>query len=235
MSEVVSLPVNRIVVHSVRGIALWAVFGGLGACGSETTNEGGIGSPVPETQFSGQSGTEYGGSGGSRPTCPCGSLQNPLRATVVEIVPHIEGADGFPVRMGNVRLRVEELLGDTGGLDIGSEISGNWFGDLPCFHGCASVEVGDEVLAFYRRAEPCIRGGGIECSNGDTIAAGIALTPWADSVVLAELESGDFMLAVEDVARLQSPECQAQLGNIGDLLGPSDEEAACHEREAAAP
>lgn len=148
---------------------------------------------------------------------------------------HIEGADFRPLRLGTVRLRVDELLGSTTGLEIGSEITAPWFGELPCFYGCASVAAGDEVLAFYRFPEPCIKTPGVECTLGDTIPGSIALTPWADTVVLAQLASGDFTLAVEDIAVLESSECDAQIGNIGRRLGPTDEGSACYQREAPVP
>src|SRR4029077_9948714 len=137
-------------------------FGGLGACGSESTNESAVGLPdmsgagLPQesamgsrvaeeqlsvldedapdlalsaastdpapTQANGQSGTEYdSGGGGDHPACPCGFLTNPRRETVLEVAAHIEGTDGLPIRLGSVRLRVDELLGSTTGLEIGSE------------------------------------------------------------------------------------------------------------------
>jgi hypothetical protein len=52
---------------------------------------------------------------------------------------------------------------------------------------------------------------------------------------LAELRSGDFTVAVDDLSLLDSPECAAQLGSVGDRLGPNDAEIACYEREAPAP
>lgn len=244
MSKVIPLPAHSARLRIVQGLISWAAFGGLGACGTDEANEGPLGSRVSqastesgETQVDGQSGTEYGGGGGSRPTCPCGSLRNPLRATVMEVVGHIEGADGFPVRMGNVRLRVEELLGSTTGIEIGSEISGGWFGALPCFYGCASVAVGDQVLAFYRFPMRCSDSGPDDgCPVSETIPAAITgITPWGDSVLLAELQSGDFTLAVEDLPHLDSSECMERLGNIADRLGPSDAETACYERESKAP
>jgi hypothetical protein len=238
MSEAIPLPIRRAVVRSIQGCALWAVFAGLGACGSESTNPGDVGSPLSQASVSGQSGTEYGpgGSGGAdRPSCPCNFLGNPLRGTVVEVVSHIEGADFRPLRLGTVRLRVDELLGSTTGLEIGSELSAPWFGELPCFYGCASVAAGDQVLAFYRFPRPCINTTGDDCPLGDTIPGSIALTPWRDPVVLAELQSGDFTLPVDDLSLLESPECDAELGNVGSRLGPNDEETACYEREAPAP
>ena len=148
MSEVTPLPLRPALVHTIRGVVLWGAFGGLGACGAENTDEGSMGNRVSQastdtesTQVDGQSGTEYGpGVGGAdHPSCPCGWLRNPLRATVLEWVPHIEGADWRPLRLGTIRLRVDELLGNTTGLEIGSEISSPWFGSLPCFFGCASI------------------------------------------------------------------------------------------------
>lgn len=244
MSEVIPFRVRPVVVRTIQGVALWAAFGAVGACGSESTDLGAVGGPLSqassdtaETQVNGQSGTEYGpGSGADRPSCPCGGvLRNPLRATVLDVVGHIEGADFRPVRLGTVRLRVDELLGETTGLEIGSEISAPWFGELPCFYGCASVAVGDEVLAFYRFPEPCFNTTGDDCPQGDTIPAVIALTPWSDTPVLAELQSGNFTVALDDLSLLDSPECSAQLGNVGDRLGPNDGETACYEREAPAP
>lgn len=238
MSEAIPPPVRPAVARTMRGLALWAAFGGLGACGTDSTNEGfeslrvsQASTDTTDAQLNGQSGTEYGpGGGGDRPACPCGTLHNALRGTVLEVVRHIEGTDGYPIRPGNVRLRVEELLGSTTGLETGSEISGGWFGELPCFYGCASIEVGDEVLAFYRPAMPCVAGDGIECSNGDTIAARFTgLTPWGDTVLLARFVGGDLTLAVEDLPLLESSECSARIGNSGDLLGPSDVEPACYE------
>jgi hypothetical protein len=235
MSEVSSLHVHPALVRTLQGVALWAVFSGLGACGSESENDDNLGRRVAqastdstETQIEGQSGTEYE-PGGDHPGCPCGWLHNPLRGTVLEIVRHIEGTDGFPIRPGKVRLQVEELLGNTTGLEIGSEISGGWFGQLPCFYGCASFEVGDEVLAFYRPEEPCI-GGADSCPYGDTIGAGFnGLTPWSDTLLLAQFVTGDLTLAVDDLPLLESPECQEQLGNWGDLVGPDDHEERCYE------
>jgi len=241
MSEGIPFSVHPAVVRTIQGVALWAAFGAVGACGSERADRGVVGGPSSpaltesaQTEVNGQSGTEYGPSGGGdRPSCPCGTLNNPLRGTVLEVVGHIEGADFRPVRLGTVRLRVDELLGHTTGLEIGSEISAPWFGELPCFYGCASVAVGDEVLAFYRFPEPCINITGNDCPQGDTIPAVIALTPWSDTPVLAELRSGDFTVALDDLSSLDSPECQ--LGNIHDRLGPNDFEIACYEREAPAP
>jgi hypothetical protein len=242
MSEAIPTGIRRTVLRTIQGFALGAAFGGLGACGSENTSEGSearvsqTSTETPRTSFNGQSGTEYGpGGGGDRPSCPCGSLGHPLRATVLEVVGHIEGADFRPVRLGTVRLRVDELLGSTTGLELGSEISAPWFGELPCFYGCASVAVGDEVLAFYRSPEPCIDTGDDNCPLGGTIPGSIALTPWADTVVLAQLASGDFTLAIEDLPLLESAECAAQIGSVGERLGPNDAEMACYEREPPAP
>lgn len=240
MSQASSRLVRRVLVRSallrvIQGLALWGVFGGLGACGSQTTEaDGAAGSQVSQastesadTQIDGQSGTEYEPGGDSRPDCPCG-IRNPLRGTVLEVVPHIERSDFFPAQLGNVRIRVDELLGSTTGLEIGSEISGGWFGDLPCFFGCASVEAGDEVLAFYQPERPCPTPG--ECIFGDTIAASIALAPWDDSgVVLARFVNGDLTLAIEDIPLLESPECRERIGSIGDFLGPRDEGVRCYE------
>jgi hypothetical protein len=242
MSEAIPSPVHPAVVRTIQGVALWAAFGAVGACGSESTDPGAAGRPASQasteaaqTQVNGQSGTEYGpGSGGDRPACPCGGvLRNPLRATVLEVVGHIEGADFRPVRLGTVRLRVDELLGNTTGLEIGSEISAPWFGELPCYYGCALVAVGDEVLAFYRFPEPCINITGDDCPQGDTSPPVIALTPWSDRPVLAALQSGDFTVALDELSSLDSPECQ--LGTVHDRLGPNDAEIACYEREARAP
>jgi len=237
MSEAIPFPIVPAVMRTIQGLALLAAFGGGGACGTEDTNDG-SGSRVSQastdttqTQVNGQSGTEYGsGGGGDRPACPCGSLHNPLRGTVLEVVRHIEGTDGFPIRPGKVRLRVDELLGNTTGLEIGSEISGGWFGELPCFYGCGSFEVGDEVLAFYQFPYSCIETSGADnCPYGDTIPGLLTgLTPWADTVVLAQFVNGDLTLAVEDISLLESSECRARIGNIGDLVGPNDGER-CYE------
>jgi hypothetical protein len=243
MSQAILAAVRWTVVRTIQGFALGAAIGGLDACGTENTNEGPEGLRVSQssidtdqTSLNGQSGTEYDqGGGGDRPSCPCGFLTNPLRGTVLEVVNHIEGADGRPVRLGTVRVRVDELLGSTSGLEIGSEITAPWFGELPCFFGCASVAVGDQVLAFYRFPEPCITTPGVECALGDTIPGRIALTPWSDTVVLAQLVSGEFTLAVEDLPLLESPECAAQIGSVGNRLGPNDSETACYERVSPAP
>ncbi len=243
MSEVTPLPVRPTLARKARGFALWAAFGGFGACGTENASEGSMGARVSQassdtesTQVNGQSGTEYGsGGGGDHVGCPCGFLGKPLRGTVLEVVRHIEGADGFPLRLGTVRLRVDELLGSTTGLEIGSEISSPWFGELPCFFGCASIEVGDEVLAFYRFPEPCITTDGNNCPNGDTTPGNIALTPWSDPPVLARLSGGDLTLAVEDIPLLESPECSEQIGNWSDFLGPEENEPRCYELEQPAP
>ncbi len=245
MSEANSLPFRTTVVRTIFGFGLCAAFGGLGACGTEKSNDGAEASRASqassdsnETSINGQSGTEYENPGGvDRPACPCGgTLANPLRATVLEVVGHIEGADFRPVRLGTVRLRVEELLGSTTGLEIGSEITSAWFGELPCYYGCASIAAGDEVLAFYRFPEPCIDTTGDDCPNGSTLAGSIALTPWADTVVLAQLANGDLTLPVEDVSLVESPECDAQLGNVHNRLSPEDESApACFELASGAP
>ena len=58
-------------------------------------------------------------------------------------------------------------------------------GNLPCFVGCPSVAVGDEVLAFYSPGKPCVPIEAAECTLGDTIPAYISLTPWAETAVLA--------------------------------------------------
>ncbi|HTV20782.1 MAG TPA: hypothetical protein VMG12_18990 [Polyangiaceae bacterium] len=225
MSELTTSHARHAIVHTLRGLTLFALAG-AGACGAEKTSD-----PAPasteseEARIEGQSGTEYE-PGGDHPACPCGWLHNPLRATVLEVVPHIEGTDFFPIRMGKVRLRVEELLGNTTGVEIGSEISGGWFGNLPCFYGCASVDVGDEVLAFYRPEYPCTG----SCPNGDTIEAGITgIVPWDETMVLAEFVNGDITITPDELPLLESPECGARLGNIGDLLGPNDVEERCYE------
>jgi hypothetical protein len=235
MSEVSSLHVHPALVRTVQGVALWAVFSGLGACGAESENDDTLGRRVAqastdstETQIEGQSGTEYE-PGGLRPACPCGWLHNPLRGTVLDVVKHIEGTDGFPIRRGTVRVRVDELLGNTSGLEIGSEIVAPWWGELPCFDGCASVAAGDEVLAFYRPAEPCVRTPGIECSLGDTIPASIALTPWGETMLLARFFNGDLTLDVEEIPLLESPECSERIGSTGDLAGPNDQGERCYE------
>jgi len=243
MSEVTPRPLRRAQVRTVRGFALWAAFGGLGACGTENTDAGPtsnrvsqVSSDTESTQVNGQSGTEYGSGGGAdHPSCPCGYLANPLRGTVLEVVRHIEGADFRPLRLGTVRLRVDELLGSTTGLEIGSEISSPWFGELPCFFGCASIEVGDEVLAFYRFPQPCINTSGDDCPNGDTIPGSIALTPWSDPLVLARFSRGDLTLTADDLPVLESPECSEKIGNWPDLLGPEENGPRCYELEQPAP
>jgi hypothetical protein len=252
-SQAIPFPTRSAIIRTIQGTLLCAAFGGLGACGSESAIPGSAGSPgapessdddqaVPESSdstqplSSGQSGTEYDDLGGGldRPACPCGWLENPLRATVLEVVGHIEGADFRPLRLGTVRLRVEELLGSTTGLEIGSEITSPWFGELPCFYGCASIAVGDEVLAFYRFPKPCVDTTGDDCSNGDTIPGNIALTPWSDTVVLAQLANGDLTLPVQDIAVLESPECDGQIVSVhaAALGGPNEAAPACYERES---
>lgn len=242
MSEAISCPARPAVLRTIQGLALLTAFSGFGACRTEDTNDD-SGSRAPQastdttqTPESGQSGSEYdpGGAGADRPSCPCGFLKNPLRATVLEVTGHIEGADGRPVRLGNVRLRVNELLGTTTGLEIGSEISANWFGSLPCYYGCASIAVGDEVLAFYRFPRPCINTTGDDCPLGDTIPGRVDLAPWADTkVVLAELVNGDFTVDIEDLPLLETAQCPEQIGYISELLGPNDTERACYERAPA--
>jgi hypothetical protein len=240
MSEVTLLPVRSASVRTVRGLALWAAFGGLGACGTENADEGSSGDRVSqastdtaETSANGQSGSEYdyGGNGADHPSCPCGWLNNPLRGTILEVVRHIEGSNGLPVRLGTVRLRVDELLGSTTELEIGSELSSPWFGELPCFFGCASIEVGDEVLAFYEFPRPCITTEGDDnCPLGDTIPGRISLTPWSDAPVLARLSRGDLTLAIEDIPLLESPECSARIERNRELLGAApDDGPRCYE------
>lgn len=87
MSQASSLLVRAALVRAFQGFTLWAVFGGLGACGSQRTDDEPTGSGVPqasmdsaETHIDGQSGTEYEPGGGSRPDCPCG-IRNPLRGS----------------------------------------------------------------------------------------------------------------------------------------------------------
>jgi hypothetical protein len=232
MSKAHQVPVRPARLRIVHGFALWAAFSGLGACGTEDTKDDSPARGSTDTAsspISGQSGTEYEGGGGDHPACPCGWLHNPLRGTVLELVPHIEGTDGFPIRMGNVRIRVDALLGNTTGLEIGSEISGGWFGELPCFSGCASVEVGDQVLVFYRFEAPCIGTGG-ECPYGDTIQAGFTgITPWSETMLLARFANGDLTLAIDEIPLLESPECFEQIGNTADLIGPNDVGERCYE------
>lgn len=245
MSDVTLLPVRAASMCTFRGSALLAAFGVFGACGTESADEGSSGNRVSqastdtaETSADGQSGTEYdpGGSGAEHPSCPCGWLKNPLRGTVLEVVGHIEGSNGSPVRLGTVRLRVDELLGSTTGLEIGSELSSPWFGELPCFFGCASIEVGDEVLAFYRFPEPCINTTGDDCPLGDTIPGRISLTPWSDAPVLARWNRGDFTLALEDIPFLESPECSQRIEANRELLGgPPDPGPRCYELQPPPP
>jgi hypothetical protein len=152
--------------------------------------------PVPGTVAGGET-SEF--SGGDVPACPCGTLRDPVRATIVAI-----GAE-------SVRLRVDELLGGEPGVEVGGEIDGSWGGGLPCYTGRAAVAVGDAVLAFYWPADPGYVGR-------------IALTPWGESVLLAQSTRGELIVSLDELTLLEMPqaECAAALGNVSDYLGPDD-------------
>lgn len=152
--------------------------------------------PVPSNVAGGET-SEF--SGGDVPACPCGTLRDPLRATIVAI------------DVESVRLRVDEILGNDPGVEVGGEIDGSWYGGLPCYTGRAAVAVGDAVLAFYWPADPGYVGR-------------IALTPWGESVTLADATRGKLIVSLDDLTLLDAPqaECAAALGNIGDYLGPDD-------------
>lgn len=140
-------------------------------------------------------------SGGDIPACPCGTLKNPLRATVTAL-----GDE-------TVRVRVDELLGGTSTVEVGSEIEGGlWYGGLPCYVGHADIAVADEVLAFYWP------------STTPTSAARISLTRWSQKLLLADA-TRDLTISIDDLPLLDAPdaECRAGLGNIADYIGPNDE------------
>jgi hypothetical protein len=144
--------------------------------------------------------------------CPCGGLQNPLRATVTGL------------REESVRLRVEEFFGAAGDLQVGSEIEGTWGGSLPCFVGsAAAVEPGSEVLAFYFPPFACPSPDG--CELGPVIPGRIALTAWGETMVLVDGTRGEVTISVEEVALLNAPveDCRAALGNAADVIGPEDD------------
>jgi hypothetical protein len=152
--------------------------------------------PVPGTVAGGET-SEF--SGGDVPACPCGTLRDPLRATIIAITAEA------------VRLRVDEILANDPGVEIGGEIDGSWGGGLPCYTGRAAVAVGDSVLAFYWPADPGYRGR-------------IALTPWGESVLLADATRGELIVSLDELSQLDAPqaECAAALGNVSDYLGPDD-------------
>ncbi|MET0414373.1 MAG: hypothetical protein ABW217_23885 [Polyangiaceae bacterium] len=174
---------------------------------STSVEPGNVAGDVPTSDVSGDLSTPdtvAGGetsefSGGDVPGCPCGTLRDPLRATITD------------VGVESVRVRVDELLGNDPGAAVGAEIEGSWYGGLPCYTGRAAVAVGDTVLAFYWPADPGFRGR-------------IALTPWGESVLLAKSTRGELIVSLDELSLLDAPvaECVAGLGNISDYLGPDD-------------
>lgn len=156
--------------------------------------------PVPATTVAGGETSEF--SGGDIPACPCGTLKNPLRATVMSVVEQ------------TVRLRVDELPLGAANAEVGSEIEGGlWYGGLPCYFGRADVAVGDEVLAFYWPS-----------TNTAVTQSRIALTQWGPTVVLADA-TRDLTVSIDDLPLLDASEaeCRAGLGNIADYTGPADD------------
>jgi hypothetical protein len=138
-------------------------------------------------------------SGGDVPACPCGSLRDPVRATIVSIA------------VESVRIRIDELLTDRLDVEVGNEVEGSWGGGLPCYTGRAAVIAGDSVLAFYWPADPGYVGR-------------IALTPYGESVMLAQSTRGELIMSLDDLPLLDAPdaECASALGNVSDYLGPGD-------------
>jgi hypothetical protein len=173
------------------------------ACGSDKEPP----EPVATTLAGGET-SEFGG---DIPACPCGTLKDPLRATVMAMAEE------------SVRIRVDEFLGAVSGLELGGELDGVWDGALPCYVGRADVTVGDEVLAFVWPAQPCVRSPGVECQLGATTRTRIALTPWGNTVMLADA-TRDLIVPIADLSLLDAPEaeCRSGLGNISEFVGPDD-------------
>jgi hypothetical protein len=165
----------------------------------------------PEALATNLAGGETSEFGGDIPACPCGTLRNPLRATVTAVAEQ------------SVRIRVDEFLGAVSGVELGGEIEGVWDGALPCYVGRADVRAGDEVLAFVWPAQPCVTSPGVECPLGATTRTRIALTPWGNTVMLADA-TRDLIVPVADLSLLEAPdaECRSGLGNISEFIGPAD-------------
>lgn len=206
-----------------RGIFSAAIGGTFMACAGDPSAETSVSAPSDQVSDDSMEASLAGGGGFERQSCPCGQLNNPLRATIMEVRP------GSGERPGSVRLRVEEILGNTADVKVGSEIDAGWSGRLPCMNAFPTaapltIAAGDAVLAFYSPATPCPLPG--VCADGDTISAGVALTPWGDTWVLADTSrDADFTISVDELSLLDAPfeECLSGVGDIFDFLGPGDD------------
>jgi hypothetical protein len=218
MSRTLSRPFDSAMVRLVPRLVFSVVIGGtFTACSGDQSDQ-----PPPRDPSTQASADEAEASlevgGADIPGCPCGLLKNPIRGTVVAF----EAREGSS-RGGSVRLRVEELLGSTADVEVGSEIEAGWSGSLPCV-GPATIAAGDAVLAFYRPARPCPPDA--TCADGDTVGAGVALTPWGETAMLADTSADpDLAMSISDLSLLDAPyeECRSGLGNISEFLGPDDD------------
>jgi hypothetical protein len=168
--------------------------------GSETSVDGTVEDvPVPL----GQSGSE----GGNRVPCPCGLPQtgNLIRATITDV-------DGQ-----HLGLRVEEVLPGAVGLSVGQGLTADFAGQLPCWDGCTSVEVGDDVLATYSYAYSCVAETPDDCPGPNPRPAQVRLTHWEDQVVLGRTTE-EYRFPVSQLQSLaETTDLSACIDTYGDV------------------
>jgi hypothetical protein len=183
----------------LTGLALGAAAP-LGACiaSGQSGSEGRAGA--------GQGGAINDDGGGDVMPCPCEAAGTFLRVTLL-------ARDG-----GDVTLRIARVIHGETSLRTGDELRATDGGQLPCYLGVSSIDVGGEALAVFQPAGSC------DASDCADAPGSVRMTPWADELLLAETAGGRLSVPAGELESLWGNvnECQDRYGLWAELPGAFD-------------
>lgn len=179
----------------------------LGAC--DATGQSGSESHAgagPGGAGQGGGGATVNDDGGDVMACPCEAAGTFLRVTLL-------ARDG-----GDVTLRIARVIHGETAWRAGDELRASDDGQLPCYLGVSSIDIGADALAVFVPAPSCDAG---DCADAP---GSVRMTPWAEELLMAETPGGRLSVPASEIDSLWSNvnQCLDRYGLWAELPGAFD-------------